>query len=687
MIRDPVFNKDFAAFLKGNYASFLSEGGVTEPTFNFLQSFLSPKNKISFSKLESIGMSAIAKNSENWATHLTKRAEFFSGLSMQSFGSSVLDEAEKFGGVFTDEGWASQFAHKMTGSSRLGERSRNVKGFDKFNYSVSMLERTEDFISGAGGNVRPELGPEYANRFFGQSKVLRELSGNTAGGIIPAGAKNIMGAVTRENAAALRLAGASPDAALEMLRSELIGKSSGLGDVVQSTGAGEFFKNMGGGSLLETADQFSGKKYLSSLTAEQAASVNNMLRNAQAAAKEIPGAEILTSHKVSGYNKVRNLVEQSNVGDIFQLESGKRGIIGSLESAGDVSVLTASREAKTLAGYETSFAESVGSKSMTEQFRVKLEREPWTGERPDPWAVKVRDTGGRELGYIDRNFSQQFERHVKSGDLSGEWFGRVHKFTNKETQQLEYTVAVSRGAFRGNAHYLATDLPQRLSGVKAGSEGTRQSLLEGLFTEQGGITAESPIGAAEATAQAAAGSGQETVRKTGRAARAAKDTVESSAATMGNAAKPNTFMARAKTATDDLMANKTFKKYGAKAAMVAGALLLWGASRSSNRNNALTPEDVPRGLYGAAAGQPSERAFSQPRSSKIVQNNSGYSTNVEVSSTDANEVGDYRPLVNTLSSMASSSMGIHSRSSLHVVDDSSRMDSESIRRSVNAGLG
>lgn len=139
-------------------------------------------------------------------------------------------------------------------------------------------------------------------------------------------------------------------------------------------------------------------------------------------------------------------------------------------------------------------------------------------------------------------------------------------------------------------------------------------------------------------------------------------------------------------------ASKLTEKTGGKGVMAglaiaAGALILYGASRLAKSNKPITSGDVPRSLYGdvGARGPGPGRVYTPQ--ARIMQNNNGYSTNIDVEATDSNNTVDYRALAGALSSMSGTSLGVgRVNTSLHVVDDSRRMDKESVKRAVNQQL-
>lgn len=121
--------------------------------------------------------------------------------------------------------------------------------------------------------------------------------------------------------------------------------------------------------------------------------------------------------------------------------------------------------------------------------------------------------------------------------------------------------------------------------------------------------------------------------------------------------------------------------------IAAGALLLWGASRIGRKEQPISEKDVPNAMYGSSgqpdlAGGPSYT----PRT-RVTPQNTGYITNIDMEAQDMRGITDYRGIASNLGTMSSSSLGTNRvRTSLHVVDDSSRMDQQSVKRQLNQQL-
>jgi hypothetical protein len=199
MLIDNVFKDDFFSRIGDISSSWFDSGSLLEKEENVLRSFFSEGNKLSSAALGKTSANFGEAAASKWFEHVTNRSEFFSGISMQSFNASILDEAKSVDHFFSDSRWAEQFAKASDESSRAIGASRHAQGYDKFNYSAAMLERTADpksatgraFVESAGGGISEDLGKEYSKRFFGQTKVLREVVDGKVGDVIPAGSRNI----------------------------------------------------------------------------------------------------------------------------------------------------------------------------------------------------------------------------------------------------------------------------------------------------------------------------------------------------------------------------------------------------------------------------------------------------------------------------------------------------------------
>jgi len=122
----------------------------------------------------------------------------------------------------------------------------------------------------------------------------------------------------------------------------------------------------------------------------------------------------------------------------------------------------------------------------------------------------------------------------------------------------------------------------------------------------------------------------------------------------------------------------------AAAAVTAGALLLWGASRS-RKQAPVRPDDVPSSMYGAPSMGP-QYAGGQPayqQRARITPNDyrGGYTTNINMETEDQNGMMDYRGIANTMSSASRTALGVNKISTdLHVTDDSRSINSNQIQR-------
>ena len=132
---------------------------------------------------------------------------------------------------------------------------------------------------------------------------------------------------------------------------------------------------------------------------------------------------------------------------------------------------------------------------------------------------------------------------------------------------------------------------------------------------------------------------------------------------------------------------KTENRMWVALSIAAGAMLMWGASKIRG-NQPMSEKDVPKSMYGSVdlASQPQSATYTP--ATRITPTNTGYSTNIDLETTDMRGTTDYRPLANSLGSISSSVLGVgRTNTSLHIVDDSERMDRESTRRKMNQMLG
>ena len=121
--------------------------------------------------------------------------------------------------------------------------------------------------------------------------------------------------------------------------------------------------------------------------------------------------------------------------------------------------------------------------------------------------------------------------------------------------------------------------------------------------------------------------------------------------------------------------------------VAAGAMLMMGASKLF-RGQPITEKDVPAGQYGSMQHDgPTGPGRMYTPQARIVQNNSGYMTNINVEASDMDGNADSRSMASSMGAISASVTGIRNiNTSLHVTDDSSRMDMESVRRQMNRQL-
>ncbi len=121
----------------------------------------------------------------------------------------------------------------------------------------------------------------------------------------------------------------------------------------------------------------------------------------------------------------------------------------------------------------------------------------------------------------------------------------------------------------------------------------------------------------------------------------------------------------------------------AGAAIAAGALLAYSAFKSS-RQRPMDERDIPKSMYGDATrmSQTDNLPTYQPQARITQTNRPGvFDTNIDMETEDFNDTMDYRQLANTMSQISRSAIGTNRiNTDLHVVDDSSSIDSRGMQR-------
>jgi len=143
--------------------------------------------------------------------------------------------------------------------------------------------------------------------------------------------------------------------------------------------------------------------------------------------------------------------------------------------------------------------------------------------------------------------------------------------------------------------------------------------------------------------------------------------------------------------TEEVAAQKlaTSSKYLIAAAVTAGALLLWNATRSKQRTP-LDQRDIPASTHGEPSNMPvgADNLPSYQPTARITPNRApAYNTNIDMNTEDYNDVVDYKNIANTMSSMSRAALGIESANvNLNVMDDSRKMNPYTIQRELSEYL-
>jgi hypothetical protein len=363
----------------------------------------------------------------------------------------------------------------------------------------------------------------------------------------------------------------------------------------------------------------------------------------------------------------REFLENLDIGTKVRLKGGVDATVRQAETTADIGVIMKGGKVMPLSSLiekDMQRAEAIRKAEQGMFFRVNVRKETWYGAGGafDPDAIRIELANGVGIGSIDakKGYNKTLFKEIESGVVPGEWWARVYKYkaAKKAGGETLYGVALfGSGNERGAKSWWNVSPEFRLSGQKsleipehilkkAGAE-SAQEFLEAIYLGK---------------------------YKPGKMTKAiSKGLMER-------------FPTKVRSNIIDLAEkeSKLSKKFIVGASIIAGAMLLYGATRK--RETPITESDIPAGQYGAPNLQSSGAQGVYTPQARIIPNNTGYVTNIDVEARDGNGNVDYRGIVNAMSNMSSRALGTHTKSSLHIVDDSQRMDKESIRRSMNAQL-
>lgn len=297
---------------------------------------------------------------------------------------------------------------------------------------------------------------------------------------------------------------------------------------------------------------------------------------------------------------------------------------------------------------------------------IKLTRRPdyYGGSKEfQKWATSADLPGGKRAGWIKANFAKEFSPGIEKGTLPmDDAFLKIYGTYNTEAGRYgKWRAALYR---EGEEILPWNKIPQHRRLVTKHDQGVLEDIVQRREKSLiKGATAKVPLPKTKAPPMPF----PSMVEGTKKTAKKAVTTAE--------------------TAFKALSPMKRNVLVGT--AIAAGALLLWGASRSGKRRP-LDERDVPASSYGDVTRdrlmQDNLPGY-QPRARITPNRQSAFTTNIDVNTEDYNNVMDYRQLANTMSSASSAALGTGSvNTNLHITDDSKSMNSHTMQRQFSEYL-
>jgi len=333
-----------------------------------------------------------------------------------------------------------------------------------------------------------------------------------------------------------------------------------------------------------------------------------------------------------------------------------------------------------------SLAEAMANSNKTAEqmlIPVKLVRTPGSfpsvsgGMYADDLAVSVQTMQGKHIDYLRQHVAKKLNPKIPSGELPTK--GLLAKVFLDDQAGKSY---ISVGKVNAKGTFISSGLDTRSSNVGIIPE------MEDILQEV--ISAPPPEPKTIPTAASV-----EPPRPNAKAKASAKVPAKTKARTAAPQASPRATAPKpAKVVPKIDMVPGTHEKFGGKngsrlmigLSVAAGALLLWGATKQKS-SQPLSVRDVQNSPYGANNVSRTMAGQGYTPKVRLTPNNGGYATNVDIEATDNSGNTDYRSMANSMGAISRSSYGVNrSSTSLHIVDDSGRVDRESTRRSINQHL-
>jgi len=685
------------------------------------------------------------KRAKWWGKHVKQREKFFSGLSLKNYSEELMAEVSAETGL--DISKLKGVKGRKDFSRFLSVFERTAQDKEGYFLETTKGRGVGTFVSKPSMEASTIYIPKgkergYAKRFLGQSKILRELEYtpeqlaamsienipfSSSGKVVPIGSSKITGAFRMPWSYDPLLSDftkASPKRALNMLRQMYFSTERGListggvmaGDIGSILGAsverqgaewadkllsegvaategadlqdalGQLIQEVGGQEALATESEI-----LPSNVVINKNKIKKIQKRVGEYIKKNRTAPTWIERKVSGFSAIKSEVEKAKVGDIFRLSSGKSAIVQDLEELSAATVMNMRGKPLLFEKYMEAALKEKELLQAPYMFKVWLRRSNFLGApgvAPDPYAIDVLMPEGFKVGAIGRKyseaFSKQYAANVAEGMIPGEWWAKIYeREAGKSGEKLW-----SLGLFRKYSEsapgwYEKIDPMFQLVGEKiiplpeefAAQTGFK-SMQEFLKAVKYGKYQVSDL-----TEEMLSRFKKEYPQKFFvNARRYAK---VNAAGGVSKSGVPFEKIELPGATIEDKLLNK---KWIAAAAITAGALLLWGASRS--KNQPITEQDVPDSQYGNIPLDQGGQSQVYTPAARVTPRNAGYATNLDLQVEDSTGTSDYRAMASNIGMIAKRATGTGNvRTSLHVVDDSERMDRESTRRKMNQYLG
>jgi hypothetical protein len=546
-----------------------------------------------------------------------------------------------------------------------------------------------------------EQGLAKARDMFGQEMILR---GKDTGDIIPYGRKKIMGVVRgtadtlaqRDLMAELARFGRikEPTQAFEALRRKYFdllekGRAGELASFEQTYT--ELLRNRlseigGERAVTRPGPMVYGKKYAARVTAGVRPLQREFLRSARDFHLKTRKAYVEKIKPIAGFRPQIQFAHQFEEGTEFVLGGGKKATLERAKSISQITAIDAASNRPELYGRLASrFKAGIGAEAP-DIFPVRLVRAPGTyGGEFQPWATKVITGAGEEVGWVKRtefikgkdnivravtkDYGKTFSPNVTEGLLPDKLYARV--YARKKGKRIAYSLGLfpTQEAAYGKKFIAETEefvtttkpkffgsIPQRFRAAGVEKDPRISSNLGEIF--KGSRKGTKMLGAPPA----------------GKTLEMMYPTRYKGMPLEGAGSLPRM--------------NKFAKGALIGAAITAGAMMLWSASREKKRTP-LDESEIPQAMSGEPSNRiPDVRPLNRTNA-RIRMNNtpSAYRNQLLVEMNDDDGKVDYREMANTLSALSRNALGVdRANVNLHIQDDSTTSSRRMIQRKILENL-